>query len=153
VRDQGRAIRGGLGDAIAGLALIALAGWFYFEAGDIPDYDGPSIGAADFPRGLAILLAIGALILILNGLRRLIGRCDYTIHVRRPLRVFGGALLLLAFPVAMERVGYYPTMTVFLLLFLLLADVRKPLWVGGCVLAFLAFTKLVFEMFLQTPLP
>lgn len=143
-----------LGDIVVGLTLVAVAAWFFIASYDIPDFSGTSIGAADVPRGLAVLLALGSLGLIGAAAWRLASsRPGPAMTVRRPLRVATGAALLAAFPVLMSWAGYYPAMAVFLAAFLYLADYRKPVPLLIVVVGFLAFTKVVFEMILQTPLP
>lgn len=146
-------IRSEFGDIVAGLALAGLAGWFLKEAIVLPDYSGTAIGAADFPKGLAFLLLLAVLALVGAAVRRLMtGRHGESTTIRRPLRVLIGILLLVAFPFMMEHVGYYVAMGIFLAAFLYLADATRPLLLIGCVAGFLLFTKIVFEMFLQTPL-
>lgn len=146
-------VRSEFGDIVAGLGLAAVAGWFLKEAIVLPDYSGTAIGAADFPKGLAFLLLLAVLVLIGSAVRRLLtGRQGEPSTIRRPLRVAIGMLLLVAFPFMMEHVGYYIAMGIFLAAFLYLADVTRPLLLISCVVGFLLFTKIVFEMFLQTPL-
>ncbi len=147
-------IRSELGDIVAGLGLAGIAAWFMVEAIRLPDYSGTAIGAADFPKGLAFLLLLGALGLVGGAVLRLAtGHAGESSTIRRPLHVLIGALLLIAFPLMMSYAGYYIAMGIFLTAFLYLADINRPLLVGGCVAGFLLFTKIIFEMILQTPLP
>lgn len=146
-------IRSELGDIVAGLGLAGVAAWFLVQALALPDYSGTAIGAADFPMGLATLLLVGALALFAGAVWRLAtGHSGESSTIRRPLRVLLGGILLLAFPLMMSFAGYYAAMAIFLASFLYLADVRRPLLLLGCVAGFLLFTKVVFEMILQTPL-
>lgn len=146
-------IRGEVGDIVAGATLASLAAWFLIQARAIPS-EGDAIGATTFPNGLAVMLGLAALGLVAAAIWRLArGQHEEDIVIRRPLTVFIGAVLLGAFPAAMERVGYYPVMAVFLAIFLWIADCRRPVVIAGLVVGFLLFTKVVFEMILLTPLP
>jgi hypothetical protein len=143
-----------ISDIAVGLALAALAGWFFFQASILPDFSGTAIGAADFPRGMAALLGLTSVIFAGAGVRRIMyGRLEERVTVRQPMRVLLGMVLLIAFPLMMDAFGYYIAMAIFLSAFLYVANRRNPiaivLYVGG----FLLFTKLVFEMLLGTPLP
>jgi hypothetical protein len=141
-------------DLAVGSALLALALWFLVQSFWLEDYSGTAIGSADFPRGVAALLALGVAVLLGTAGWRLAHRLrGHTITVRRPLRVAAGMALLLVFPFAMSRLGYYPTMAVWLAAFFWLADYRRPLAILACVAGFLAFTKIVFEYLLSTPIP
>ncbi len=141
-------------DLAGGAALLAVALWFLVQSFRLEDYSGTAIGSADFPRGVAALLALGVAILLGTAGWRLAHHLrEHTIAVRRPLRVAAGMLLLLVFPFAMSRLGYYPTMAVWLAAFFWLADYRRPVAVVACVAGFLAFTKIVFEYLLSTPIP
>jgi hypothetical protein len=141
------------GDIVAGLGLAAVATWFLVEAIMLPDYSGTAIGAADFPEGLAVLLLLVSFGLVAAAVWRLTaGYAGEPSIIRRPLRVAIGALLLVAFPTMMAFAGYYIAMAIFLAAFLYLADITRPLLLLACVAGFLLFTKVVFEMILQTPL-
>ncbi|MGB5802082.1 MAG: hypothetical protein WBG88_18435, partial [Mesorhizobium sp.] len=59
-----------ISDIAVGLALAALAGWFFFQASILPDFSGTAIGAADFPKGLAALLGLTSVIFAGAGVRR-----------------------------------------------------------------------------------
>lgn len=143
-----------IGDIAVGLALAAVASWFFFQASVLPDFSGTAVGAADFPKGLAALLGLTSIIFAGAGMWRMMsGRLEERITVRQPIRVLLGIALLIAFPLMMDAFGYYIAMAIFLSAFLYVANCRSPiaivLYVGG----FLLFTKLVFEILLGTPLP
>jgi len=143
-----------LGDALAGAALLAMAVTFWLLGADIDDGGGSGVGAATFPRGIALLLGLGALVLMANGIRHLFGTpSGHLVSTGRPLRVAAGMALMLAFAPAMGAFGYYPTMALFLALMLWIADCRRPLPILAYVAGFLLFSKLVFEMLLSIPLP
>lgn len=141
-------------DLAVGSALLAVAVWFLVQSFWLEDFSGTAIGSADFPRGVAALLALGVAVLLTSAGWRLAHHIrEHTITVRRPLRVAAGMVLLLIFPFAMSRLGYYPTMAVWLAAFFWLADYRRPVAILACVAGFLAFTKIVFEYLLSTPIP
>lgn len=141
-------------DILVGLCLLALSLLFYFEGQKLGAASGPEIGPASFPTGLALLLGAAASLLILSsGVRLVAAKANHMIEIRRPLRVLGGMALLLAFPVLMERLGYYLAMGAFLAVFLVLADYRRPLGIVVAVASFLAMSWLVFAQILKIPLP
>ncbi|WP_102958096.1 tripartite tricarboxylate transporter TctB family protein [Mangrovicella endophytica] len=142
------------GDLLVGAAILAVAAWFFVSAGSLEDYSGEGIGAADFPRGIAALLALGIAVIGVGALRRLAaGTAHHLVEIRRYGHVAIGMLLLLVFPWLMTAFGYYVAMGVWLAAFLVLCGIRHPLHVAAYVAGFLLFTKLVFEMILGTPLP
>ena len=145
-----------LGDMLAALALLVVAGLFWFFGASIDDGNDYGIGAADFPRGLSLLLAVAAGCLLTNAVVRLVSGAaagHHTIRIGRPARVIAGMVLMLAFAPLMSRIGYYPAMALFLAAMLWIADCRRPLHVVAYVTGFLIFSKVVFEMILSTPLP
>lgn len=142
------------GDVIAGGALLAMAVTFWVLGARIDDGGGGGIGAADFPRGLALLLGIASFVLLANGVRHVLGRrTGHLIEIGRPGRVIAGMVLMGAFAPAMRAFGYYPTMAVFLAVLLWIADCRRPLPLLACVAGFLIFSRVVFETLLSIPLP
>lgn len=143
-----------VGDALAGAALLAFAVTFWVLGADIDDGGGYGVGAATFPRGIALLLGIGALVLLANGLVHLFGPpSGHRVTIGRPLHVIAGMGLMLAFAPAMRHLGYYPTMGVFLAALLWVADCRRLLHILAYVAGFLLFSRIVFEMILSIPLP
>jgi len=142
------------GDVLAGGALLAMAVTFWVLGAGIDDGGGSGIGAADFPRGLALLLGIASFILLANGVRHVLGtRTGHLIEIGRPSRVIAGMLLMAAFAPAMRAFGYYPTMAFFLAAMLWIADCRRPLPLLAYVAGFLLFSRVVFETILSIPLP
>lgn len=142
-----------IGDLVAGAALFAFAGLFWVLGGEI-DNGGFGVGAADFPRGIALLLGVASLILFANAVLRLArGDTQEMLCIGRPARVAVGMALLIAFPPAMSHIGYYPAMALFMAALLWVADCRSPLRIVAYVAGFLVFSKVVFEMILSIPLP
>lgn len=142
------------GDILAAIALLAVAGVFWFLGAGIDDGNDYGIGAADFPRGLALLLGIAAATLFANAIARLArGTTHHLITIGRPARVIAGMVLMAAFAPLMSRIGYYPTMALFLAAMLWIADCRRPVHVVAYVAGFLVFSKVVFETILSIPLP
>lgn len=142
------------GDIAIGTGLLVLAIWFFVTAGGIEDYSGEAIGAADFPRGIALLLAIGSLVIVIGAIRKVPVTSDENfLVIRRYRHVALGMLLLVSFPALMQVAGFYLAMAPWLAAFLVLAGERRPLHVAVYVAGFLIFTKVVFEMILGTSLP
>lgn len=144
-----------IGDIAVCLLFLAVAAWFYVTAANIPDYSGTFIGPDDFPRGLALIFAgfslalLGrAVLLLLKG-----GYDGEWVLVERPLRVAAGMVLLALFPFLMEHIGFYIAMALWLPAFFVVADYTRPITVIVCTATFIAFTKVVFEMLLGTPIP
>ncbi|MDF2997767.1 MAG: hypothetical protein K0R27_3404 [Xanthobacteraceae bacterium] len=143
-----------VGDILVALALLAVAGLFWFFGAGIDDGNDYGIGAADFPRGLALLLAVASGCLLANAVVRLAsGTGHHAICIGRPARVIAGMVAMIAFAPLMTRIGYYPAMAIFLAAMLWIADCRRPLHVVAYVAGFLIFSKVVFEMILSIPLP
>jgi hypothetical protein len=137
-----------------GAALCAVAAWFWIAAADIDDEGGPGIGPTAFPKGIALVLAAAALLLIVQAAMRLVsGRLGPESVTGRPLYVLAGIVLVVAFPALMQWLGYYPAMGLLIAALLGVAGYRKPLGIALYTAGFLVFTKVVFGMILKTPLP
>jgi hypothetical protein len=141
-------------DILIGSAIVGVAAWFWIAAADIADEGEPGIGPTAFPKGLALFLGAAALVLIVRAVGRIVsGRLDPESTTGRPLSVLGGIALAVAFPAVMARFGYYPAMGLLIPALLWAAGYRKPLGFVLYTAGFLAFTKLVFGVILQVPLP
>jgi hypothetical protein len=142
-----------LADLLVGGVLLAVSIWFYAAARRIEDVTGDAVGPGGFPRALSILFGALSLALVAGALRRLaIRRRIGTITIHRPLQVLAAVALVIGFPAAVSQLGHYPAMGLWLAAFLWLADCRRPVSIAAYVGAFLAFTKIVFELGLKTPL-
>lgn len=141
-------------EILIGAALCGVAAWFWIAAADIEEEGGPGIGPTAFPRGLALCLGAAALVLIGRAILRIAsGRLDPQSVTERPLYVLAGIALVVAFPAAMTRLGYYPAMGLMIPSLLWVAGYRKPLGIVLYTAGFLAFTKVVFGLILKVPLP
>ena len=142
-----------LADLLVGGILVAVSIWFYAAARRIEDVAADAIGPRGFPQALSILLGALSLTLVASAVRRLVIRQRVsTVSIRRPLPIFAALALTIGFPAVVSRLGHYPAMGLWLAAFLWLADCRRLVSIAACVGGFLAFTKIVFELGLKTPL-
>jgi hypothetical protein len=142
-------------DVAGGTALFVLAAWLWHGAADIEVVSSSGVGPAFFPRTVAILLAGGSLLLVLQGLApRLFGiRPDKTVQVQRPGSVLAAIAIVIAYASLLGRLTYYPATALLLPCLLWTAGLRRPLGIVACTIGFLVFTKILFETLLGTPLP
>ena len=135
--------------AICG-ALCLLGLWFIYGALQMPG------GRDVFDPGTFPLIAGGALAALsaFQIVLTLTGRGESgTLIVRRPVAVVLGMLLVLLFPLGVERLGYYLVAVVWVPVFGWLAGIRKPLHLLLATAIVLLLAKGIFEMLLGTPLP
>jgi len=136
-------------DLVMCLALGGMGLWFVLNAWDLPA-GRRLIGVGTFPKVLGMLLMLlCAAQIVLSVLTRRAGR---TISVDRPLMVGIGIVLVLLFPVAMDRFGYYVTAVLWIPAFAWTAGMREPLTFLVITAVLLALARLVFEYLLGTPL-
>ena len=142
-------------DLAGGVALFALAAWLWHGAADIDVASAGGVGPAFFPRAVAILLAGGSLLLILQGAApRLFGiRPDKTVQVQRPGNVLAAIVIVIIYASFLGRLTYYPATALLLPCMLWVSGLRRPLGIAACTIGFLVFTKILFETLLGTPLP
>jgi hypothetical protein len=142
-------------DVVAGAAFFALAAWLWHGAGDIEVVSSGGVGPAFFPRAVAILLALGSLLLMVQGLvPRLFGlRPDDTIQVQRPGSVLAAIVIVIGYAALLRPLTYYPATALLLPCMLWAAGLRRPVAIAACTIGFLVFTKILFETVLGTPLP
>jgi len=132
------------------LALAAMGIWFVAEALQMPS-GREALDPGSFPviaGGMLALLALVQLGLSLAARGRLPG-----VELQRPLWLAIGMAMMLAFPPAVERLGYYPVAVVWVPAFGWIAGIRSPVGLIAATLVVLALGKFVFEMLLGTPLP
>jgi hypothetical protein len=142
-------------DVAGGAAFLGLAAWLWHGAADIEVTSSSGVGPAFFPRAVAILLAIGSLLLVLQGLApRLFGISpDKLVQVQRPGSVLAAIAIVILYASLLGRLTYYPATALLLPCLLWAAGLRRPLGIAACTIGFLVFTKILFETVLGTPLP
>jgi hypothetical protein len=141
-------------DLVIGSCLIGLAVAFWLGAAQFDEADASGVGAATFPRGIAVLLAVAAAMLVVRAVAALSGRIPSTITVtERPGPVVAGMALVILFPVLVTTLGYYIGSALWMPAFFVIAGYRKPLGIVVLTAGFLAFAKVAFEMTLGVRLP
>ena len=137
-----------IGLLMAGVALALWLGAAAFDRGTNP-VDGPGT----FPHAISLLLGATSLLLLGRSLPRCLRGGSAAVVMRRPSAVFTAMGLVIAYPLLIQRLGYYSATAVWLPLLLWTAGYRKPLGVVLATLGFLAFSRVVFQHLLGTPMP
>jgi hypothetical protein len=151
---QGLVVRSEIIDLIVGLCLVLLAAAFWLGATQFYEIDVTGIGPATFPRGIAVLLGVGAILLVARALAALSGRSQTGITITdRPGHVVSGIILVVLFPILMTTLGYYISTALWMPALFVVAGYRKPLRIIFFTAGFLAFAKVAFEMILGVHLP
>jgi hypothetical protein len=147
-------IRAAIIDLTVGLALVAVAAVFWFAATEFDEADSTGIGAATFPRGIAVLLGLAAVMLAARAILSLYGRlATITTVLSRPGHVLAGMGLVILFPILMSNLGYYIGSALWMPALFVIAGYRKPLGIVIMTAGFLVFAKVGFEMILGVRLP
>jgi amino acid transporter len=142
-------------DIAVALGLVGLAVWFYLSARAMDIVSGEPMEPNTLPMALAAIL--GSLAAIMGGgavlalLRR--DRPWERVEFSRPRGVLIGVVAVVVFPAAMSVLGYYPAMALLIPVLLFAGGYRDPVGVVLCAAGFLAFTYVVFQLVLKTPLP
>ena len=103
------AVRSEAIDLAVGIGLVVLAAAFWLGAASFDETDTTGIGAATFPRGIAVLLGVAAAMLVARAFMALSGRVPTGITVtQRPGHVVAGMGLVILFPVLMTNLGILP---------------------------------------------
>jgi hypothetical protein len=148
------AVRSEVIDLVVGLALVVLAAAFWLGAAQFDEVDTTGIGAATFPRGIAVLLGVAAAMLVARAFLTLSGRMPTGITItRRPGHVVAGMALVILFPLLMTTLGFYIGSALWMPALFVVAGYRKPLGIVMLTAGFLAFAKVAFEMTLGVRLP
>jgi hypothetical protein len=148
------AVRSEVIDLVVGIGLAVLAATFWLGAAQFDEADTTGIGAATFPRGIAVLLGMAAVMLAARAFMALSGRMPAGITVtQRPGHVVAGMGLVILFPVLMTNLGFYIGSALWMPAFFVIAGYRKPLGIVMLTAGFLAFAKVAFEMTLGVRLP
>ncbi|MBD3764779.1 MAG: tripartite tricarboxylate transporter TctB family protein [Rhodobacterales bacterium] len=137
-------------EAVVFVALAATGLWFVIGALDMPK-SRAAFDPGTFPMLMGGGLMACSLLQVIVSLR---GRSAAgQTMIERPLAVVTAALLLAAFPHAIEALGYYAVTIVWVPVLSLVAGLRSPVAIGITTLIVLFLAKVVFEMTLGTPLP
>ena len=70
--------RSAMGDLVLGLVMLGLAGAFLWESIGLPESDFETQGPAAVPRGICLVIAVCALIISVNAVRRLANGANAT---------------------------------------------------------------------------
>jgi putative tricarboxylic transport membrane protein len=127
-------------------ALIAAASAIFIEAGKFPP------DSAGYPRSLAVLLGIGALLVIAREVRRPreSGVQPFFDH---PIRFVAGSGFLVAYFVMIDFFGYLLPSVVFAIGLPFVLGYREWRLLVPVVLGTLAVILLIFRVILERPLP
>ncbi|WP_165789502.1 tripartite tricarboxylate transporter TctB family protein [Billgrantia endophytica] len=148
------ALRSETADLIAASILILGSSWYIIQAMGFPTRGSAWVQAHTFPIGIGILAILSAIALGFFAIRRILTRQRLeVIEIHKPLIVFFGLVCTLAYAMVLNWLGFYLTSAIFTMVFGYVAGIRKLWALFALTLGFLAFTKLIFEMTLGTPLP
>jgi putative tricarboxylic transport membrane protein len=134
--------------------LLALAGYIFLAAGTLPFGTMRVPQTAFFPRTLAVLLGIMALILLARTLAgREALRGGEKIETQGWIRIAVTLMTLAGFALALERLGFL--LTTFLLMISLLRAIEAQKWrkVVVVALATALISYAIFSLLLGVPLP
>lgn len=138
-----------IADTLICLALGGMGLWFVVNAWALPGGRG-LIGVGTFPKVMGILLILFCTAqIILSASSRRGGKRT---SVDRPLMVAMGTVLILLFPVAMDRFGYYLTAALWVPAFAWIAGMREAVTFVVITAVLLGMARFVFEGLLGTPL-
>lgn len=147
-------IRSETADIGLALVLISASIWYIWTASNFPTRGSSWVQASTFPTGIGYLTIISCLALILFALIRIIRNQPLkVITIGHPWRVVIGMICTLIYPSILPALGFYVTSALFTGVFGYVAGIRKIIPLLAVTLGFLAFTKIVFEQILGTPLP
>ncbi len=146
-----------LNDAVIGALLLALSVFIVVHVGSFPNIPGQNIGPAAFPRLIALLLALCALLLIVRGwnARGAMRWAAMAPWVRSPAHVlrFAAAIgVLLGYAAWSERLGFIVSGALVLVLMFLSLRVR----IAAALPLAAAITLVIHSVFyklLRVPLP
>lgn len=143
-------ISGLLFDLLICGVLAAVGIWFVVGALAMPG--GKAVfNAGTFPAIVGAGLTGLALIQIVLSLKQRSQLSE--VAVRRPVWLALAMVLIVLFPSAVDRMGYYPVAVIWVPAFGWIAGIRKPLGLIVATAIVLLLAKFVFEMLLGTPLP
>jgi putative tricarboxylic transport membrane protein len=146
-----------LNDAVFGAAFLALALLVLWTIQGYPKIPGQNVGPAAFPGAAATLLAVCALLLIVQGVRARatspwFERGAWTGHPRQLIAFAITVLGLVLYVLASDRIGFIATGIVMLLPLMLALRVRPAAAVMVSLVATLGI-HIAFYKGLRVPLP
>lgn len=123
--------------------------WVIWSAQSLPAAFNPAdVGPSRLPILAASLGLLCSALIFVNA-----GRLSEPVQIDRPLNVLAGALTILAYVLAMPRVGFYPASLVAVVLLMLAGGHRRIVTLVGFALGFCAFIYLGFELVLGVHFP
>jgi len=141
-------------NGIGGLALLGMAGWLWIGASYIDGAGDGLMGPDGFPRAIAVLLAATSLMVVAQAVRSAVSvALSAPIQIKRPVCVLLAIVLVAAYPLLVTHLHYYIGTAIWLVPFLWLSGMRKPVGIALTTAGFLLFTKVLFQTVLGTPLP
>jgi putative tricarboxylic transport membrane protein len=141
-------------DVLSGLTLLSLAAFAWVSARDLPIGTLSRPGAGFFPKHLALLMAMFAILLFVRGWLRSGGSVSATWSDRAGLARVGGMLAaLIGYVLVVETVGYLVTTAV--LFVAMLRWIGRQGWVVTLAVAVIASggSYLLFARWLMVSLP
>lgn len=126
---------------IVSIMLYLISGFFLLQTRSL---DG---GAEIFPRAVAILLIIAST----ANLIRTRGKGE--VRFSAPVRVLGVILLVIAYAILMNFVGFFATTFLFVIALMLFLNYRKWIVILSVAVGTVVFTYIVFIKIFLIPLP
>ena len=140
-------------EAAFGLVFLGVALWLWFGSYAIQGSSKGAMGPAGFPRGIALLLGLSAVLLTSRGVRGVLAGATQRVSFGRPLPVLAAIVLVALYPLLLDWIGYYPLTALWLPALLYAAGYRRLIGVIGYTAGFLIFTRIVFQSILAVPMP
>lgn len=150
-------VRPGLLEFLVAASLILFALWIWLGSYGFEESGRGLMGAAVFPRGVALLLGGASLFMAYRGARGMLRRVEKEatepVAFQRPVAVLVAAILIVLYPLLLPYFGFYPTTGVWFLALLWVVGQRNMIWAVISTLGFLLAVKLAFQMAMGIPLP
>lgn len=137
-------------DAWIGIALMLFSVWFWVLSGKFPEE------AQLFPKFFLIANFALSALLVVNTVRH---NSKQETETHSPISwqelalIIEAYLIIMAYIICINFVGFYVSTTVFLLAFMLFLNVRKPLVLVGVTAGMDVFLYLLFTVGLKLSLP
>jgi hypothetical protein len=150
-------VRAGLLELIVAGSLALFALWLWIGSYAFEEGGKGLMGAAAFPRGVALLLGSASLLMAWRTAREIArgvgnGTAE-PVSFRRPGAVLAAATLIILYPLLLSYFGFYATTGLWLLALLWVIGQRNPVWGVVTTLGFLVAVKFAFQMAMGIPLP